>query len=166
MRAETFLLENPQAVWVQTVPDCVAQLVETWDEVHLDHDLGGKTFVDVNETDCGMEVIRWLCKEPRDHLRDARFLIHTHNSLAGLLMVLQMRATGYRAEFRPFGIDVAELLPHDESESSLDAERPWDAEMPPDRLPPQSPPQPPLGTLERLIGLLKPLWRSSRAGKK
>jgi hypothetical protein len=167
VRAETFLLENPRAVWVQTVAECLGQLVETWDEVHLDHDLGGKTFVDVNESDCGMEVIRWLCKEPRDHLRNVRFLIHTHNSLAGLLMVLQMRASGYRAEFRPFGMDLAELLlPHDDNESSLDAERPWDTEMPPDRLPPQSPPQPPLGTLERLIGLLKPLWRSSRAGKK
>ena len=166
VRAERFLAENPQAVWVQTVPDCVGQLVETWDEVHLDHDLGGKTFVDVNETDCGMEVIRWLCKEPRDHLREARFFIHTHNSIAGLLMVLQMRTRGYRAEFRPFGMDVAELLPHDDDQSSLDAERPWGAETPPGRPLLNSPPQPPPGTLERLIGLLKSLWSSSRPGKK
>ena len=166
MRAEAFLTENPQAVWVQTVAECLDQLVASWDEVHLDHDLGGKTFVDVSENDCGMEVIRWLCRERRDHLREARFCIHTHNSLAGLLMVLQMRTSGYRAEFRPFGMDVAHLLPHDDDESSLDAERPWGTEMPSDLPTAQSPPQPPPGALERLIGLLKPFWSSVRAGKK
>ncbi len=46
----------------------------------------------MNETDCGMEVIRWLCRERRDHLTSAHFFVHTHNSLAGLLMVLQMQA--------------------------------------------------------------------------
>jgi hypothetical protein len=166
VRAEAFLIENPQAVWVQTVEECLEQLVERWDEVHLDHDLGGKTFVDVNETDCGMEVIRWLCREPRDHLREARFSIHTHNSLAGLLMVLQMRSKGYLAEFRPFGMDMAQLLPQDDTESSLDAERTWGAEIPPDRPPPQSHRQTPQGTLVRLIGLLKHFWTASRRGKK
>ena len=67
-RAETFLGRHPDAVWVQTVTQCLELLVEFWDEVHLDHDLGGKTYVDVNDVDCGMEVIRWLCKEPRNHL--------------------------------------------------------------------------------------------------
>ena len=73
-RAEVFLKDNPQAVWVTTVPDCLARLAEPWDEVHLDHDLGGKMFVDSADTDCGMEVIRWLCKEPRAHLKDSLLL--------------------------------------------------------------------------------------------
>ena len=77
VRAETFLTENPQAVWVQTVAECLVQLVENWDEVHLDHDLGGKTFVDINEIDCGMEVIRWLCKEPRRPL-ERRLVLRPH----------------------------------------------------------------------------------------
>jgi hypothetical protein len=165
VRAEAFLSENPQAVWVQTVAECLEQLVERWDEVHLDHDLGGKTFVDVNESDCGMEVIRWLCREPRDHLREARFCIHTHNSIAGLLMVLQMRSSGYRAEFRPFGIDPARLLPNGENESFLDAEQPWCAESSEYVPPPQSLPQPPRGVRERLIGFFRPLWRFWRSGK-
>ena len=37
-----FLKDNPRAVWVTTVPDCLACLAEPWYEVHLDHDLGGK----------------------------------------------------------------------------------------------------------------------------
>ncbi len=112
-RAETFLLEYPQAVWVQTVEDCVACLAENWDEVHLDHDLGGRTFVDTNEIDCGMEVIRWLCREPRTHLRESLFFVHTHNSVAGLMMVLQMRSSDYKAEFRPFGFERSELFAGD-----------------------------------------------------
>jgi len=109
-RAEAFLTDYPQAIWVQTVPDCLSQLADPWDEVHLDHDLGGQTFVDINESDCGMEVIRWLCGQSRDHLRETLFFVHTHNSLAGLLMVLQMRSSGYKAEFRPFGVDPARWL--------------------------------------------------------
>jgi hypothetical protein len=115
LRAELFLNDHPSATWVTTVSDCVARLEDVWDEVHLDHDLGGKTFVDSNAEDCGMEVIRWLCKEPRNHLkRTTQFFVHTHNAAAGLLMVLQMRSNGYNAEFRPFGVDLARLLAHNE----------------------------------------------------
>jgi hypothetical protein len=115
-RAETFLAEHPQAVWVETVVDCVERLRESWDEVHLDHDLGGQQHVDVDAVDCGMEVIRWMCKQPRDHLRSTQFLVHTHNMVAGLLMVLQMRSSGFKAEFQPFGQDLARVLAHNEPE--------------------------------------------------
>jgi hypothetical protein len=67
-RAEIFLAENPDAIWVETASDCIARLEEPWDEVHLDHDLGGERFVDLSREDCGMEVVRWLCLEPHPHL--------------------------------------------------------------------------------------------------
>lgn len=117
-RADVFLKDHPQAVWVTTVPECLTMLAEPWDEVHLDHDLGGRTFVDSSETDCGMEVIRWLCKEPRPHLKGTSFFVHTHNTAAALLMVLLMRGSGYKAEFRPFGHDLETLLAHNETGSS------------------------------------------------
>ena len=116
LRAQLFLQDHPQAIWVTTVADCVARLEETWDEVHLDHDLGGKTFVDSRAEDCGMEVIRWLCKEPRSHLKGTLFFVHTHNAAAGLLMVLQIHACGYKGEFRPFGADLARMLAQNEPE--------------------------------------------------
>ena len=119
-RAEIFLAEHPQAVWVQTVVDCLSCLQESWDEVHLDHDLGGKQLVDVDEVDCGMEVIRWLCKEPREHLLPTRFFIHTHNLVAGLLMVMQMRTSGFEAEFRPFGHDLERILAHSDPDPTRD----------------------------------------------
>jgi Cyclic-phosphate processing Receiver domain len=116
-RAEIFLAEHPQAVWVENVTDCLSQLENAWDEIHLDHDLGGKQLVSVDSIDCGMEVIRWMCKEPRDHLRSSRFFVHTHNLVAGLLMVMQMQSAGFNAEFRPFGHDLSKILAHNEPEN-------------------------------------------------
>jgi hypothetical protein len=123
VRAEAFLRDHRDAVWVTNVPDCLAHLSETWDEVHLDHDLGGKQFVDSRDAESGMEVIRWLCKEPRVHLREVVFLVHTHNVAAGLLMVLHMRASGYKAELRPFGQDLQRLLAHNEPADGDAADR-------------------------------------------
>jgi hypothetical protein len=105
-RAEVFLELNPEAVWVQTTRECIARLADPWEEVHLDHDLGGEHFVDMSRTDCGMEVVRWLCRELRPHLSEAKFIIHSHNFAAALMMVLLMRDTGYVAEFHPFGFNL------------------------------------------------------------
>lgn len=110
-RAEVFLDRNPEAVWIQTARECIAKLTEPWDEVYLDHDLGGEHYVDVERDDCGMEVVRWLCREPVAHLIETPFVIHSHNLAAALMMVLLMRETGYRAEFLPFGFNM-ELDPY------------------------------------------------------
>jgi hypothetical protein len=113
-RAESFLAEHPHAVWVENVADCLTRLKDGWDEIHLDHDLGGHQMVAIDGADCGMEVIRWLCKEPRDHLRSSEFFVHSHNLVAGLLMVMQMQSAGFKAEYRPFGQDLATVLAHNE----------------------------------------------------
>ncbi len=110
-RAAAFLEAHPDAVWVQTVPECVAKLAEEWDEVHLDHDLGGEHYVDVDREDCGMEVVRWLGKEPRRHLRRARFTVHSHNMVAACVMVMEIRSMGYQVEARPFGLEPPEVEP-------------------------------------------------------
>jgi hypothetical protein len=110
VRAIAFLAENPDAVWVKTAAECLERLSASWEEVHLDHDLGGRIMVDTSDDDCGMEVIRWLSLEPRTHLHETQFFVHTHNFAAGLLMVLTMREGGYKAEFRPFGHRLERLL--------------------------------------------------------
>ena len=87
-------------------------------------------------------MIRWLCEEPRLHLRQTLFFVHTHNTMAGLLMVLQMRESGYQAEFRPFGVDLAELLAANEPHESEDADRTNSA----------------IATLEKWFDRLQSLW--------
>jgi hypothetical protein len=125
-RAETFLAECPEAVWVETVGDCLTRLEESWDEIHLDHDLCGHQMVAVDSVDCGMEVIRWLCKEPRDHLRSCVFYVHTHNLVAGLLMVMQMQSAGFKAEYRPFGQELSRVLAHNEVKNGhADRDHAW-----------------------------------------
>jgi hypothetical protein len=103
-RAEVFLADNPEAVWVQTAEECIAHLQEEWHEVHLDHDLGGERFVDLSREDCGMEVVRWLCLEPHPHLKPTRFLVHSHNPVAASMMVMQIHLAGFHVENRPFGV--------------------------------------------------------------
>jgi hypothetical protein len=102
-RAEIFQAENPEAVWVQTARECLDRLAEPWDEVHLDHDLGGEHFVDTSREDCGMEVVRWLCLAPRPHLRRTHFFVHSHNFEAACAMAMQLSIAGYRVDNRPFG---------------------------------------------------------------
>ncbi len=105
-RARAFLGRHPEAVWVQTVGECIARLAESWDQVHLDHDLGGEIFVDSSRDDCGMEVVRWLCSQPREPPPCTWFFVHSHNADAADLMVRNLCRHGYQAVYRPFGIDV------------------------------------------------------------
>ena len=103
-RAEAFLEKFPDASWVQNVADCITALTgTTWDEIHLDHDLAGEWFVDSERQDCGMEVVRWLTTEPRTHLMAAKFVVHSHNSNAAMVMVTQLGLAGYYVVEQPFG---------------------------------------------------------------
>jgi hypothetical protein len=102
-RAAEFLAEYPDAIWVTTVEECVARLGSPWDEVYLDHDLGGEHFVEVARADCGMAVVRWLAFEPRPHLRRTRFFVHSHNGVAAYVMLLQLKGLGLNATASPFG---------------------------------------------------------------
>ncbi len=104
MRAALFLEDCPHAVWVQTAAECIERLAEPWDEVHLDHDLGGEQFVDTNRGDCGMEVVRWICLSPSKHLKATRFTIHSHNTIAATTMGMHMSVSGFKCEVRPFGV--------------------------------------------------------------
>jgi hypothetical protein len=104
VRAALFQEDCPHAVWVKTAAECIARLEEAWDEVHLDHDLGGEQFVDTNRGDCGMEVVRWICLAHRPHLKSTRFTIHSHNPVAATTMGVHMTVSGFKCQVRPFGV--------------------------------------------------------------
>jgi hypothetical protein len=53
-----------------------------------------------------MEVVRWLCSQPREPPPCTWFFVHSHNADAADLMVRSLRQHGYQAVYRPFGIDV------------------------------------------------------------
>jgi len=102
VRASTFLADHPQAIWVQTVDDCVGCLEESWDEIHLDHDLCGESNVDHSRPDCGMAVVRWILQEPRPQLKSTRFVVHSRNMNAASVMLFHLEVAGYLVQDRPF----------------------------------------------------------------
>lgn len=103
-RAAQFARSHAEAVWVRTAGQCLRCLdAERWDEVHLDHDLGGERFVDHDRDDSGMAVVRWLCRAPRPHLKGTRFVIHTQNPIAAGVMVFHLEVMGFEVRLCPFG---------------------------------------------------------------
>ena len=102
-RGRRFLASYPDAVWVEHADECIELLSQPWDEVWLDHDLGGEMFVDSRRDDCGMEVIRHIVENQPEHLRQTRFIIHSHNDEASPLMAETLREAGYDCIERPYG---------------------------------------------------------------
>jgi hypothetical protein len=115
VRAQLFLVRHPDAVWVQTASDCIGLLSQAWDQVHLDHDLCGERFVDSSRSDCGMEVVRWLCGAFQELHRDTQFVVHSHNSDAAEMMVWSLYEAGYHAAYRPFTVDLVDWLSFEDS---------------------------------------------------
>lgn len=105
-RTVRFLNYYPTATCVATSADCIAQLKFTWDEIRLDHDLGGEIYVDSQRVDCGMEVVRYLCEQRPKHLQQTHFIIHSYNDSAALLMCSKLIECGYSAVYIPFGYDL------------------------------------------------------------
>lgn len=64
-----------------------------------------------------MEVVRWLCAEPREALRATLFVVHSLNAGAAAAMVQCLKDAGFRTEYRPFGYAKLEFLPIDELEA-------------------------------------------------
>jgi CheY-like chemotaxis protein len=86
---------------VETADECIVRLGErAFDVVFLDHDLGGEIYCDSSRQDCGMEVVRWLGHNRASH---GRFVVHTHNEIAGATMFIGLRGLGYDVVHATFG---------------------------------------------------------------
>jgi hypothetical protein len=95
-RARHFRAKCPGSTWVKTAERCIAELgEESWDEVHLDHDLGAKRTP-------GMAVVEHMKAHKPDHLQDTSFVVHSLNVPAAELMVEGLESAGYECEYRPF----------------------------------------------------------------
>jgi len=96
-RTQGFLALNPEAVCVKTAGECIAYLKESWDEIYLDHDLGGEIFADSGREDTGMEVVRCIIRDLPSHLKNTLFIVHSMNVPAAVRMVEDLRSAGYTA---------------------------------------------------------------------
>jgi len=84
-------------VIVETVEQAIQKLQEEqWDLLFLDHDLGGKVYVDSSEPDTGYQVAKWL--EANPSCQPGRIILHTLNG-PGAKNILQCLP---HAEHLPF----------------------------------------------------------------
>lgn len=90
---------------VTNVKDCLRKLsAEDFDEVWLDHDLGGVDFVDPDSRECGMEVIRYIKKTGwPDKKKRPIFNIHSSNTFAANLMRESLLQLGFTVSCSRFG---------------------------------------------------------------
>jgi len=106
--------DRGNTIWCQTAEETTITLWDYRDQlsrVHLDHDLGGKQYVNTKREDCGMEVIRFLEKmsndtpDEFDKLKETEFIIHTWNGHAGPQMVERLQKLGLNVAYVPFGME-------------------------------------------------------------
>lgn len=99
-RCSNFRSRVPSADIVHTAADCIAKLKEgDWEEVHLDHDLGGEVYADSCREDTGMEVVRWMCL---NKCNARTVIVHSYNAPGAASMMSALEAAGYYALRIPF----------------------------------------------------------------
>lgn len=95
-------------IWCTTAEEAILTLRDyELDEVHLDHDLGGRTYVNSLREDCGMEVVRWIeCRssDEREKWSKTRFVIHSWNAPASIEMLQRLQKLGLKVQRIPFGM--------------------------------------------------------------
>jgi|WetSurSiteA1Bulk_404760.scaffolds.fasta_scaffold00002_5 hypothetical protein len=93
----------PFVTGVRTAEECIKKLNRDWDLVSLDHDLGGRVYVPSEDTNTGMEVVRYLEKSNSDKYGVLkRIIVHTLNSPAGIEMVNRLESLGFDVIYHPF----------------------------------------------------------------
>jgi len=96
-------------IWCSTARDAIFILKDYGQdmaEAHLDHDLGGETYVNSEREDCGMEVVRWLESLSNEDIKvfeSTLFICHSHNTRAGKNMAKRIRTLGLKSKQVPFG---------------------------------------------------------------
>lgn len=100
-RQRVFQAYFPDADIVSTTNECIANLADCpWDIVCLDHDLGGETFIDSDQPNTGMEVVRWI---EANSPKVGTFFVHSYNAPAATEMISRLSGIGYVAIRRQFG---------------------------------------------------------------
>ena len=105
-RTRRFISKVPCAVCVEKASEMIQLLnrqTEPIQSLFLDHDLGGEIFVSSAREDCGMEVVRWLCKNAQKKSKQIeQIIIHSHNHPAAEEMFNALQQHGFKVARIPF----------------------------------------------------------------
>lgn len=95
---------NDEVTLTQTAQATIEALTnEVFDEVWLDHDLGGQVYQSSDREDCGMEVVRWII---RNLPPINKIVVHSWNIPAAKQMRDMLWRAGYRVIQVPFQADL------------------------------------------------------------
>jgi hypothetical protein len=118
-----FQSKVPNSFRAETAKECIALIDKSpvIDWLFLDHDLGGEAYVDSAREDCGMEVVRYLCKNTRTK-SIKNILVHSHNTVAAEEMYNRLKESGYSTRLVPFSnlISIMEFNPDNEDQMAED----------------------------------------------
>lgn len=94
-RTRIFSSWVPSALTAETAEEFINLLKQNKeiDLACLDHDLGGTIFSDSNNENCGMEVVRWICKN-KPSIKN--IVVHSLNYNASLEMKAKLEDCGYK----------------------------------------------------------------------
>ena len=100
--------DRERTFWVRTVSETI-DILKCYrlrlDIVSLDYNLNDSEIPAHPASDeCGMEVVRWLEKQPLEKFSHVRFIIHTWDLSAGIKMTRRLKEKGYKVVRTPFGL--------------------------------------------------------------
>jgi CheY-like chemotaxis protein len=97
---------NIIVTWVETAQAAIDLLKkEAFHIISLDHDLGGKTYQDSNEANCGMTVAKYLAAQK---LTTVPIIVHSYNAKAAAKMVEVMSL--YVPFYVPFSDETVNII--------------------------------------------------------
>jgi hypothetical protein len=102
LRYETVRANVPFEIkWVETAPATIMELQKNRrvDYLFLDHDLDGQVFVESSVPNTGMDVVRWLERNPNRRINT--IVIHSWNPSAALQMFSRLTNIGYNVIYAP-----------------------------------------------------------------
>jgi hypothetical protein len=100
LRHDTFRQYFDWAAHVKTVSEAIGLLqTYSFDLLFLDHDLGGKVYVDPLKDGTGGELARWIVANP---IEVQRIYLHSHHDKGALYMNKTLVAAGYDVIWTPF----------------------------------------------------------------
>lgn len=98
--------DQQRTFWSKTVEEALEILTnyrERLKYLSLEHDLDSIEYMHSGSERSGMEVVRWLEKKDSKDYKHAVFIVHTHNTSAGIKMTMRLRNKGYKVLYVPFG---------------------------------------------------------------
>ena len=101
--------DKNRVIWCKTAKEAISVLRDyhsRLDFIYLDHDLAEGVEMALKNTNSGMEVVRWLehtSNEILENLKNAIFIVHTHNYFCGRIMKERLLKLGMKVKYVPFG---------------------------------------------------------------